>query len=184
MAEVCSQMGSLAERRPNRRPRRSGSWQAATPRGGRSLDWLGEVTSRLAVTARIDPSATPRIKATAAPQQPLGSGVAIVRQPERLDEMSKSTPRSKPKFTKAYSFGLVTGLFFLSPWTTQFVFEMISERNEATQHAERFTWSEFLPALLFPHLRELSVKVSQLVRASGELAFFHFFWGPLSRGEP
>ena len=46
--------------------------------------------------------------------------------------------KSKPIFTKAYSFGLVTGFFFLSSRTAQFVFQMISERNEATQHAERF----------------------------------------------
>jgi hypothetical protein len=50
-----------------------------------------------------------------------------------------------PSKPKAYSFGLVTGIFFLSSWTAQFVFQMINERNEATQHAERFTWSDFFP---------------------------------------
>ena len=42
------------------------------------------------------------------------------------------------KFTKVYSFGLVTGFFLTSSWIAQFVFQMISERNEAMQHAERF----------------------------------------------
>jgi hypothetical protein len=58
------------------------------PGAGSSLDWLREVTSRRAVTTLIDPSSTPGIKATAAPPPPLGSGVATVLQPERLDGMS------------------------------------------------------------------------------------------------
>jgi hypothetical protein len=40
-------------------------------------------------------------------------------------------PKARPKFTKAYSFGLVTGLFFILSWAGQFIFQMISERNEA-----------------------------------------------------
>jgi hypothetical protein len=82
--------------------------------------------------------------------------------------------KSKPKFTQAYSFGLVTGLFFISSWTAQFLFQMISERNEATQHAERFTWFDFLPALLFLQLRELAVKGFATHLASGDLAMFYF----------
>jgi hypothetical protein len=51
--------------------------------------------------------------------------------------------RSKPKFTKAYSFGLVTALFFISSWTAQFVFQMISEGNEAANTGSHFAWSDF-----------------------------------------
>ena len=53
--------------------------------------------------------------------------------------------RVKPRFTKAYSFGLVTGLFFVLSWAAQFIFQMMSERNEAEQHGQVFTWSDFLP---------------------------------------
>jgi hypothetical protein len=159
-------MGSLAERRPNRRPRRSSSWQAATPGAGSSLDWLREVTSRLAVTARIDPSSTPGIKATAAPQPRLGSGIATVPQPERLDGMSN--PRQEQA-------EIHQGLLFRSrdrPLLSIVMgrtirLPMISERNEATQRGERFTRSDFLPALLFLHLRELAVRVLQLISRAG-----------------
>ena len=62
-------------------------------------------------------------------------------------------PKAKPKFTKAYSFGLVTGLFFILSWAGQFIFQMISERNEAEQHGQAFTWSDFFPQFFPPHWR-------------------------------
>lgn len=38
-------------------------------------------------------------------------------------------------------------------WTAQFVLQMIRERNEARQHWEPFTWSDFFPQF-FPSTSE------------------------------
>jgi hypothetical protein len=56
--------------------------------------------------------------------------------------------KRKPKFTKAYSFGL----FSISSWTAQFLFPMISGRNEA-QRGEPFAWSDVFPQF-FPSTSE------------------------------
>jgi hypothetical protein len=90
--------------------------------------------------------------------------------------------KSKPKFTKAYSFGLVTGLFFSIVMGRTIRLPMISERNEATQRAERFTRSDFLPALLFLHLRALAVRVLQLISRAG-IWQCSTFEAPLSPGK-
>jgi hypothetical protein len=50
----------------------------------------------------------------------------------------------KPRWTRAYSFGIVTGLFFLLSWVGQFVAQAYVEMHDATMHRERFEWSDFL----------------------------------------
>ena len=78
-------------------------------------------------------------------------------------------PKAKPKFTKAYSFGLVTGLFFILSWAGQFIFQMISERNEAEQHGQAFTLVGLLSAVLFLNAGELAVRVLATRLASGRV---------------
>jgi hypothetical protein len=84
--------------------------------------------------------------------------------------------RVKPRFTKAYSFGLVTGLFFVLSWLAQFIFQMMSERNEAEQHGQVFTWSDFLPQFFSSTFENWQSEFLQLVWQAAGLAFF-YFWG-------
>jgi hypothetical protein len=85
-------------------------------------------------------------------------------------------PKAKPKFTKAYAFGLITGLFFILSWAGQFIFQMISERNEAEQHGQAFTWSDFFPQFLSSTLENWQSEFLQLVWQAAGLALF-YFWG-------
>ena len=85
-------------------------------------------------------------------------------------------PKAKPKFTKAYSFGLVTGLFFILSWAGQFIFQMISERNEAEQHGQPFTWSDFFPQFFSSTFENWQSEFLQLVWQAAGLALF-YFWG-------
>jgi hypothetical protein len=84
--------------------------------------------------------------------------------------------KAKPRFTKAYSFGLVTGLFFVLSWAAQFIFQMITERNEAAQHGQAFTWSDFLPQFFSSTFENWQSEFLQLVWQAAGLALF-YFWG-------
>ena len=88
--------------------------------------------------------------------------------------MSRSTNR--PRFTKAYSFGIVTGLFFLLSWAGQFIFQMIEVRNDAMEHGQTFEWSQFLPQFFSSTLENWQSEFLQLVWQAAGLALF-FFWG-------
>ncbi len=82
----------------------------------------------------------------------------------------------KPRFTKAYSFALVTGLFFVLSWAGQFIFQMITERNDAAQHGQRFEWAEFSPQFLSSTFENWQSEFLQLIWQAAGLALF-FFWG-------
>jgi hypothetical protein len=82
----------------------------------------------------------------------------------------------RPKFFKAYSFGLITGLFFLISWVGQFFAQMVVERNEAEQHGQAFSWSEFWPQFLQSTLENWQSEFLQLLWQAAGLALF-YFWG-------
>ena len=82
----------------------------------------------------------------------------------------------RPRFHKAYSFGLVTGAFFLVSWLGQFLFQMFVVRNEAEQHGQGFTWSEFLPQFFSSTFENWQSEFLQLVWQAAGLALF-YFWG-------
>src|SRR5215211_4412056 len=82
----------------------------------------------------------------------------------------------RPRFFKAYSFGLITGLFFLISWVGQFFAQMVVERNEAEQHGQAFSWSEFWPQFLQSTLENWQSEFLQLVWQAAGLALF-YFWG-------
>jgi hypothetical protein len=54
----------------------------------------------------------------------------------------------KPRFAKAYGFGIVTAALFLLSLTGQFSAQLITERNDAQQHGEAFAWADFWPQFL------------------------------------
>jgi ferric iron reductase protein FhuF len=83
---------------------------------------------------------------------------------------------SRPRFTKAYSFGLVTGLFFLLTWAAQFIFQMMEVRNEAQQHGQQFTWSDFFPQFFQSTFENWQSEFLQLIWQAAGLALF-YYWG-------
>jgi ferric iron reductase protein FhuF len=83
---------------------------------------------------------------------------------------------SRPRFTKAYGFGLVTGLFFLLSWAAQFIFQMMEVRNEAQQHGQQFTWSDFFPQFFQSTFENWQSEFLQLIWQAAGLALF-YYWG-------
>jgi hypothetical protein len=83
---------------------------------------------------------------------------------------------TRPRFHKAYSFGLVTGAFFLMSWLAQFLFQMVVVRNEAEQHGQTFSWSDFLPQFFSSTFENWQSEFLQLVWQAAGLALF-YFWG-------
>ncbi|MEH1055613.1 DUF6766 family protein [Micromonospora sp. CPCC 206171] len=85
-------------------------------------------------------------------------------------------PFRKPRWPKAYSFALVTGAFFLLSWAGQFIFQLVVESNEASQHGQSFAWSEFLPQFFASTLENWQSEFLQLIwQAAGLALFYH--WG-------
>ncbi|GIH95876.1 DUF6766 family protein [Planobispora siamensis] len=85
-------------------------------------------------------------------------------------------PFAKPPFAKAYSFVLVTGLFFLFSWVGQFVFQLFAFQNEQGQHGQDFAWAEFLPEFLASTLENWQSEFLQLIWQAAGLAFL-YHWG-------
>jgi hypothetical protein len=84
--------------------------------------------------------------------------------------------KSRPRFHRAYSFGIVTAAFFLVSWVGQFVFQAIAVRNEAAQHGSSFSWSEFYPQFLASTFENWQSEFLQLVWQAAGLMLF-YFWG-------
>jgi hypothetical protein len=87
---------------------------------------------------------------------------------------SPTSTSSRPRFTKAYSFGLVTGLFFLLSWAAQFIFEMMEVRNEAQQHGQQFTWSDFSPQFFQSTFENWQSEFLPLIWQAAGLALFYY----------
>jgi hypothetical protein len=82
----------------------------------------------------------------------------------------------RPRFTRAYSFAIVTGVFFLLSWVGQFIFQLIEVRNEAEQHGQQFTWGDFFPSFLQSTFENWQSEFLQLIWQAAGLALF-YFWG-------
>jgi hypothetical protein len=90
----------------------------------------------------------------------------------------QSTPRAGRNSPRPTCRSSDPDSFYISSWTAQFVFQTISERDDAGEHGEPFAWFDFLPQF-FLHLRELAVRFQLVWQAAG-LAMF-YFEVPLSR---
>jgi len=99
-----------------------------------------------------------------------GEGKAVVSDQRRTGR------HARPSIPKAYSFGLITGAFFLLSWAGQFVFQLIVQRNESEQHGQAFSWSEYLPQFFSSTLENWQSEFLQLVWQAAGLAMF-YFWG-------
>jgi hypothetical protein len=82
----------------------------------------------------------------------------------------------KPGFAKAYSFGIVTAILFLLSWGGQFLAQIVTERNEAQQHGESFSWADFWPQFLSSTFENWQSEFLQLVWQAVGLALL-FLWG-------
>jgi hypothetical protein len=82
----------------------------------------------------------------------------------------------RPRFTRAYSFAIVTGVFFLLSWFGQFIFQMVEVRNEAQEHGQQFTWSDFFPQFLQSTFENWQSEFLQLIWQAAGLALF-YYWG-------
>jgi hypothetical protein len=90
--------------------------------------------------------------------------------------MASSNDRHRPRFTKAYSFGIVTAALFLLSWVGQFVFQLIEVRNDAAEHGQVFEWVEFFPQFFASTLENWQSEFLQLLWQAAGLTFL-FFWG-------
>lgn len=93
-----------------------------------------------------------------------------------MSNSSADEALSRPRFHRAYSFGIVTGAFFLVSWIGQFVFQAIAVGNEATQHGSEFSWSDFYPQFLASTFENWQSEFLQLVWQAAGLMLF-YFWG-------
>lgn len=93
-----------------------------------------------------------------------------------MSEAQTDEIESRPPFHRAYSFGLVTGAFFLFSWVGQFVFQAIRFGNEASDHGEAFTWAEYWPDFLASTFENWQSEFLQLVWQAAGLALL-YFWG-------
>ena len=89
---------------------------------------------------------------------------------------SAASKTNRPRFSKAYSFGIITGLLFLLSWLGQFLFQLAEVSNEAAEHGSDFQWSEFWPQFFAATFENWQSEFLQLVWQAAGLALF-FFWG-------
>ncbi|MFD2794917.1 DUF6766 family protein [Promicromonospora vindobonensis] len=93
-----------------------------------------------------------------------------------MSESAADEEKSRPRFHRAYSFGIVTAGFFLVSWIGQFVFQAIAVRNEAAQHGSPFSWADFYPQFLASTFENWQSEFLQLVWQAAGLMLF-YFWG-------
>ena len=101
--------------------------------------------------------------------------------PEKTDKRAHkgelhNNDLDKPRFTKAYGFAIVTGLFFLLSWAGQFLTQVITERNEAEQHGQSFEWAQFFPQFFASTFENWQSEFLQLIWQAAGLAIL-FYWG-------
>jgi hypothetical protein len=82
----------------------------------------------------------------------------------------------RPRFFRAYSFGIITGALFLLSWSGQFFFQLLEVRADAQEHGQAFEWSDFLPQFLSATFENWQSEFLQLVWQAAGLALL-LFWG-------
>ncbi|MFD1324155.1 DUF6766 family protein [Micromonospora sonneratiae] len=115
-----------------------------------------------------------RVRAAPEPSSPTAD--AMGGEGQRRATESEAAPFGKPRWPKAYAFALVTGALFLFSWAGQFVFQLITASNEASQHGRSFAWGDFLPQFLSSTFENWQSEFLQLVWQAAGLALF-YFWG-------
>jgi len=65
---------------------------------------------------------------------------------------------------------------FLAAWIGQFFSQLAVEHQDAAQHGQAFTWSDFIPQFLASTLENWQSEFLQLVWQAAGLAAF-YYWG-------
>jgi hypothetical protein len=94
----------------------------------------------------------------------------------RLGGGSVASKTSRPRFSKAYSFGIITGLLFLLSWFGQFVFQVAEVSNQAAEHGSPFEWSDFWPQFFAATFENWQSEFLQLLWQAAGLSFL-YYWG-------
>jgi hypothetical protein len=102
--------------------------------------------------------------------------MAPSRRIQAQQNRSQNSESGKPRFAKAYAFGLVTGGLFIFSWVGQLVTQMIVERNDAAAHGEEFSMAQFWPQFFASTFENWQSEFLQLLWQAGGLAFL-LFWG-------
>ncbi|MER5608184.1 DUF6766 family protein [Micromonospora tulbaghiae] len=85
-------------------------------------------------------------------------------------------PFRKPRWTRAYSFALVTGGLFLVSWAAQAWFQLLALRADAADHGQVLTAGQFWAQFLASTFENWQSEFLQLVwQAAGLALFYH--WG-------
>ena len=88
----------------------------------------------------------------------------------------KLDPFRKPAWPKAYSFALVTGVFFVFSWLGQFVFQAAETARDARSHGEAFEWSDVWVRFFASTFENWQSEFLQLMwQAAGLALLYH--WG-------
>ena len=82
----------------------------------------------------------------------------------------------KPRWSKAYNFGIVTAGLFLFSWVGQFISQVVVVRNDAAEHGLSFQWAEFWPEFFASTFENWQSEFLQLVWQAVGLALL-LFWG-------
>jgi hypothetical protein len=88
----------------------------------------------------------------------------------------QEVPFHRPRWHRAYSFGLITGALFLFSWVGQFITQYIVERNDAAEHGQAFEWSSFTAQFFASTFENWQSEFLQLLWQAAGLALF-YFWG-------
>jgi len=91
-------------------------------------------------------------------------------------DVKRNSRLGKPGFFKAYGFAIVTGVLFLASWAAQFVNQAMVVADEATEHGQAFSWSDFWPQFLASTFENWQSEFLQLVWQSVGLAAL-LLWG-------
>jgi hypothetical protein len=102
--------------------------------------------------------------------------MATTREPRQKKPRAHQPPLRKPRWHVAYSFGLITGALFLLSWIGQFIFQVAAVSNEARDHGQSFSWSEFFPQFFTSTFENWQSEFLQLVWQAAGLSFL-YFWG-------
>ncbi|HKX66566.1 MAG TPA: DUF6766 family protein [Intrasporangium sp.] len=102
--------------------------------------------------------------------------MATSRRIQAERNRSHNSSDGKPRFPRAYSFGLVTAGLFVFSWVGQFVTQLVVERNDAAEHGQEFSMSEFWPQFFASTFENWQSEFLQLLWQAAGLSLL-LFWG-------
>jgi hypothetical protein len=174
---VAAQNGRTQNGRTQNKRRSEGSGSKTQSRSTRS-----QPTKTSTKTSTTSSTGSSTRSASSRPTKSAAATTAEAAEVIRLEEESgnsigeQEAPFHRPPWPRAFSFGLITGALFLFSWVGQFIFQMITARNDAEEHGQPFQWSEFFPQFFSSTLENWQSEFLQLVWQAAGLALF-YFWG-------